>query len=201
MFKCGVGEVLPETVEKGDPVFHQVLRSVTKARLQAYPIPAERVLPRLLQVENSRNSLLLKLLNDVIFLNEPIREPLRAYYALINPVGVQANDCWVLTLLPVFVLARFSSAESTVDLGLLLKDNGLDWGFLINFFKLCASQQYQFSIVLLDSYLGNFGSLEMWRLETRDLRFQLLRRGYLAIIIEDVLDNLPHAVVGSALMH
>lgn len=74
--------------------------------------------------------LLFELPKNVVFLYQPVREPLRSDYVIIDPIWIEALYSWVLAQLPILMLAGLASAESAVQLGLLLKANCLDRWFL-----------------------------------------------------------------------
>ena len=74
--------------------------------------------------------LLFELTKNVVFLYQPVREPLRSDNVIIDPIWIEALNSWVLAQLPILMLAGLASAESAVQLGLLLKANCLDRWFL-----------------------------------------------------------------------
>jgi len=87
------------------------------------------VLTRLLEVEYRCNSLLFELSNNVVFLDEPIRETLRTDDYPLDPIGVETNNGRIFTESPILVLALSTSTEPAMNFGFIFEASTSDTQF------------------------------------------------------------------------
>ena len=78
-------QVFPIKVVVLNTIVHKELGRVAKSNFRYDSVTAVWMLSRLLQIENSLDSLVFELLNDVMLLDEPITESLRPDQQIFHP--------------------------------------------------------------------------------------------------------------------
>ena len=84
-FMLGNSQVFPIKVVVLNAIVHKELRRVAKTNFRYDSVTTIWMLTGLLQIENSLNSLIFELLNDVMLLDEPITESLRPDQQIFHP--------------------------------------------------------------------------------------------------------------------
>ena len=84
-FMFGNSQVLPIKVVVLNAIVHKKLRRVAKTNFGYDSVTAVWMLSRLLQIENSLDSLVFELLNDVMLLDEPVTQSLRPDQQIFHP--------------------------------------------------------------------------------------------------------------------